>query len=85
MDRIITIILFLMVSSLAFGQSIEELEQSLKEAETRKERMHITYQLGEKYLRVDSDKALDNAKKASKIVINIMLVMNVNNAKMIIL
>ena len=48
----------------AFGQSVEELEQKLQEAETSKEKMLYSFELGQAYLRNNTTKALDYGKQA---------------------
>lgn len=51
----------------AFGQSIDELEKQLQEAETSKEKMLYNFKLGEAYLRNNTDKALSYGKEAHKL------------------
>ena len=63
MKQLLTLLLILL-AGVGFSQSTEDLEQQLKEAETGKEKMLLNYQLGEKYLRSDTKKALDYAKAA---------------------
>ncbi|GJM31524.1 MAG: hypothetical protein DHS20C18_05250 [Saprospiraceae bacterium] len=64
--RIVFCLLLILGSVAGWSQSqdIKDLEAQLKTAETTKEKMLIHYELGEKYLRVNTDKALDHAKAA---------------------
>ncbi|MEZ5041016.1 MAG: adenylate/guanylate cyclase domain-containing protein [Saprospiraceae bacterium] len=53
-----------LLAVVGFGQSIEELEKQLKEANATKDKMYLNYQLGEAYLRSNTEKALTHAKNA---------------------
>jgi len=55
---------FLLLGTMVWGQEIPDLEQQLKEASSTKEKMYLNFQLGEAYLRRDTDKALSHAKAA---------------------
>lgn len=55
---------FLLLGTMVWGQEIPDLEQQLKEASSTKEKMYLNFQLGEAYLRKDTDKALAHAKAA---------------------
>ncbi len=59
-------LLLLFLFGVAFGQnaSIEELEKELSEAATTEEKMVLNFQLGEAYLRVDTEKSIDFGKAA---------------------
>lgn len=60
----IFILFFLFSVSILSAQTIDELEQQLKEASGSKEKMVLNKKLGEAYLKVDSKKALSFAKRA---------------------
>lgn len=62
-------IFFLLGVSIAFGQTIEELQEQLKVAETSKEKMILNYKLGEAYLRKDTKKSIDYAKRAHQLAV----------------
>ena len=47
-----------------FAQSVDQLEKQLIEASSTKEKVILYYQLGEAYLPMDSDKAIENGKKS---------------------
>lgn len=59
------ILFFFSISLAAFAQeSIEQLEKEFQEASSGKDKMHLAYQLGEAYLRIDADKSIDYGKQA---------------------
>lgn len=65
MKNLLTLFLLLLFGFVAASaQNVAELEEQLKTASDTKEKMLLTNQLGEAYLRVDKDKALDYAKQA---------------------
>lgn len=65
MKNLLTLFLLLLFSlGIASGQDIAELEEQLNTAGDTKEKMLLTNQLGEAYLRVDKDKALSYAKQS---------------------
>ncbi|MDZ4703470.1 MAG: adenylate/guanylate cyclase domain-containing protein [Saprospiraceae bacterium] len=55
---------FVCFAIFAFGQSIEELEQKLQEAETSKEKMLYSFELAQAYVRTNTAKALEYGKQA---------------------
>ncbi|RMG83193.1 MAG: hypothetical protein D6714_10140, partial [Bacteroidetes bacterium] len=59
-----TVFLFLILSSFAGAQTIPELEQQLKEAQTSLEKMNLSYDLAEAWLPKDAKKALEYGKAA---------------------
>ena len=69
MKNFLTLLLMLFVA-VGFSQSIEDLEQQLKEAKSSEEKMRLNYQLGEAYLRVKADQALVYAKAAHSLANN---------------
>lgn len=63
--RITLFLMFCLVQALAFGQtSIEQLEKQLAEATTSKEKMTLSYQLGNEWLKKDAKKSVEYAKSA---------------------
>ncbi len=61
---LLSLFAFLLLGFTVWGQNIQELEKQLKEATSTKEKMYLNFQLGEAYLRSDTDKALAYAKAA---------------------
>lgn len=61
---LLSLFAFVLLGSTIWGQNIQELEKQLKEASSTKEKMYLNFQLGEAYLRSDTDKALAYAKAA---------------------
>lgn len=61
---LLSLFAFVLLGSTIWGQNIQELEKQLKEATSTKEKMYLNFQLGEAYLRSDTDKALAYAKAA---------------------
>lgn len=67
MKNFLTLFVLLLIGiGIASAQDVAELEEQLKSASSTKEKMQLTNQLGEAYLRVDKDKALDYAKQAHR-------------------
>ncbi len=64
MTRFALFLFFVFLANFASGQSIEQLEQQLKEATSPKEKMTLNYQLGTEWLKKDAKKAVDYAKAA---------------------
>lgn len=56
-------LVLLLITSLAFGQSIEDLEKQLQETKDGKERMTLSYELAEAYAKTDAKKALEFGRK----------------------
>ncbi len=69
--RILFCLLLLLgtVSSWAQSQKIQDLQKELSEAESNREKMLVHYALGDEYLRVNTDKALDHAKAAHRLAV----------------
>lgn len=61
---LLSLFAFVLLGFTIWGQNIQELEQQLKEASSTKDKMYLNFQLGEAYLRSDTDKALAHAKAA---------------------
>ena len=61
---LLSLFAFILLGFTVLGQDIPDLEQQLKEATSTKEKMYLNFQLGEAYLRRDTDKALSHAKAA---------------------
>ncbi len=61
---LLSLFAFVLLGSIVWGQEIPDLEQQLKEASSTKEKMYLNFQLGEAYLRKDTEKALSHAKAA---------------------
>jgi adenylate cyclase len=65
MKRLLILLCCFAPLSLLLGQqSIEELKQELKKANSTKEKMYLNYELGNAYLRVDEEVSIDYSKKA---------------------
>ncbi len=68
-------IVLTLILGCAFGltaqDSIEALEKQLREASTTKEKMLLTYELSEKYLRVDADKSIDYGKRSHRLALDL--------------
>ncbi len=64
MTRLALIFSFVFMVKIAFGQSVEQLEQQLKTADTPKEKMTLNYQLATEWLKKDAKKAADYGKAA---------------------
>ena len=58
-----------LITSVAFGQSIETLEQQLKEAKDNKEKMTAAYELANAYLRSDADSAIKYGKQSCDLAV----------------
>ncbi|MBK7873737.1 MAG: hypothetical protein IPJ74_25300 [Saprospiraceae bacterium] len=56
--------LFVATASFSFGQTVEELEQQLKETSDNKERLNILYELANKSLSLNAEKAEGYGKQA---------------------
>ena len=65
------ILIFVCLAASLGAQSIEDLEAQLKDASSRKEKMLINYEIAKKYLRVDTDKAIEYAKRTHEQARNI--------------
>jgi len=64
MTRLALSFFFVFLVKIAFGQSIEQLEQQLKTAATTKEKMTLNYQLATEWLKKDAKKSIEYAKAA---------------------
>ena len=64
MTRFALFLCFLFLAKIAASQSIEDLEQQLKEATSPKEKMTLNYQLATEWLKKDAQKSIDYAKAA---------------------
>jgi class 3 adenylate cyclase len=65
--RINQITFFLLLSNgLLFSQSVQELEQQLKEASSGREKMMLNYQLADAWLKQDAKKSIEFAKEAHR-------------------
>ncbi len=64
MTRTVLFLIFVLLTNIVVGQSIEQLEQQLKAASTPKEKMTLNYQLGTEYLKKDAKKSIEYAKAA---------------------
>lgn len=64
MTRFALFLSFLFLVKIVSGQSIEDLEQQLKEATSPKEKMTLNYQLGTEWLKKDAKKSIEYAKAA---------------------
>ncbi len=64
------ILFFLSLTSLAFGQSVEDLQKQLKEAGSSEEKMNILYELAEASLRLNAEQAEDYGKQAHNLAVN---------------
>ncbi|MBX2870513.1 MAG: hypothetical protein KTR30_00380 [Saprospiraceae bacterium] len=61
---LLSLFAFVLLGSTVWAQDIPDLEKQLKEATSTKDKMYLNFQLGEAYLRRDTDKALSYAKAA---------------------
>lgn len=66
----ILILFFLSFASLAWGQSVEQLEKQLKEASTGEEKMNILFELAAQSLRSSAEKAEDYGKQAHNLAVS---------------
>ncbi len=64
MTRFALFLCFIFFATIAYSQSVEELEQQLKEATTPKEKMTLNYQLATEWLKKDAKKSIDYGKAA---------------------
>ncbi|MEQ8706804.1 MAG: adenylate/guanylate cyclase domain-containing protein [Phaeodactylibacter sp.] len=75
--RLLIIFTFCCFAGLAFGQNtIEDLKKQLQEAGSTKEKMYLTYDLAEAYLRSNTETSIEYAKRAYQ------LATDINNANM---
>lgn len=61
--KYLSILLFLFMGALAAAQTVEELEQQLKDTKDSKERMTLSYELANAYGKTDAKKGLEYARK----------------------
>jgi len=64
MTRFALLLFFVFLANFAVGQSIEQLEQQLKDATSAKEKMTLNYQLGTEWLKKDAKKSVEYGKAA---------------------
>lgn len=65
MKRLFTLLLFCLgCIAIAQAQSIEELEKELSQASSNKDKLFLSYQLGDAYLRTNTDKSVEYGKRA---------------------
>ncbi len=64
MTRFTLLLFFVFLANFAVGQSIEQLEQQLKDATSAKEKMTLNYQLGTEWLKKDAKKSVEYGKAA---------------------
>lgn len=61
--KYLSILFFLVIGFSAVAQTVEELEQQLKDSKDGKERMTLSYELAEAYSKSDPKKAMEYARK----------------------
>ncbi len=67
MKKIIFLLCLIAIATMGLAQTVDELEQQLKEANDSRTRMNLLYELGQNYLRTDANKAKDYGRQAHQL------------------
>ena len=66
-----SIILFIFLGTTLFAQSTAELEEQLKNAQTSRQKILLSYELGKAYMRTDTEKSIKYSKSAYDKALNV--------------